>query len=212
MMNTNNDDSTVHFLPISDRKHPKSFPYERPNCRLPAYLKPLSDVATLITDVVFRKSPIYRFSGRMPLRAILREIGLALRAKRLPRSDHPYSTLATTRKVLGSTERGRRPSIFFMGVRYTSLRLARTPSLIGRKVILIVNKNNLQTISVFLENGQFFDALEPSSAIWRVPHSYEFRKQFLKRCRQAYGLKQVVLFYRPAMLPDKNKRRRHEDT
>lgn len=192
-MNTNNDHSTVHSLQISDRKHPKSFPHQGPNCRLPAYLKPLSDVATLITDVVFRKSSIYRFSGRMPLRAILREIGLALRGRRLPHSNHPYSTLATTRKVLGSTERGRRPFVVYMGVRYTSVRLAQPPSLIGRKVILSIHRNNLQTISVFLENGQFFDVLKPSSLKWRVPHSYEFRKQVLKkRCRQAYVPKEIL--------------------
>ncbi len=142
----------------------------------------------------------YPFSTRTLGRSALKRFVYEIRYGNFQKksSDRPKSTIAgagnlsTTRKVLGSTERGRRPFVVFMGVRYTGLYLAQTPSLIGRKVILSIHRNNLQTIAAFSENGQFFDVLEPSSPKWRVPHSYEFRKQVLKRCRQAYVPKEIL--------------------
>lgn len=147
-----------------------------------------------------RKSPVYGRGGRTPICENHREMCMALRAKDFQKnsSDRQKPTIAgtnnlsTTRKVLGSIERGRCPFVEFMGVRYTSVRLAQRPSLLGRKVILSIHRNNLQTISAFLENGQFFALLKPSSPKWRVPHSYEFRKQVLKRCRQAYFPKEIL--------------------
>lgn len=73
--------------------------------------------------------------------------------------------LSATRKVLGNRDLGQRGYIQLIRVRYSSVRLANTPSLIGTRVVLSVDRNNRQKISAFLESGQFFDCLEPTSSI-----------------------------------------------
>lgn len=113
--------------------------------------------------------------------------------------------LAATCTVRGNKELGRRAYVQFMGVRYSSVRLANTPSMIEHRIVLSVDKNNLQKITAYLENGQYFDCLEPLCPTWRVPHTYEFRRQFLRKCRKAHVPEEIFQVREALKQPNKVK-------
>lgn len=80
------------------------------------------------------------------------------------------------RTVRGNLEDGRRPHVEFEGVRYYNMVLSRSPGLIGQKLVLYVNRQDLRSIRAFLKNGNELGALTAQGFWGRTPHTLEMRK------------------------------------
>lgn len=68
--------------------------------------------------------------------------------------------------VRGDRSRGRRPYIDFRGLLYSSRQLRDRPELIGKKIILLIDPDDISILGARLENGQKLEPLE----MLRIPH------------------------------------------
>lgn len=87
--------------------------------------------------------------------------------------------IEVVRIVRGNLRRGRRPYIEFEGVRYQNDVLSRTPDLIGKKLTLIVNPDDVRSLVAYLPNGSEFGTLTATRPWGRTPHTLEIRKAIL---------------------------------
>ncbi|MCK9530579.1 MAG: hypothetical protein M0R77_08470 [Gammaproteobacteria bacterium] len=78
--------------------------------------------------------------------------------------------------VHGNPLHGRRPYIDYLYARYTNDILARMPELIGEKLILFVNPDDLRVILAYLPDGSELGYLRACGAWSRTPHSIETRR------------------------------------
>ncbi len=88
--------------------------------------------------------------------------------------------LSTQRVVLGNIKKGKRPYINYEGVRYYNDILSRTPSLIGKKLELLVNIEDLRSIKAYLSDGSEIGILRASGKWGTSPHSLKTRKEINK--------------------------------
>ncbi|MDP2381569.1 MAG: hypothetical protein Q8N00_02065 [Nitrospirota bacterium] len=101
----------------------------------------------------------------------------------LPRtlSEHLRSNLAllgvpALRTIQGSLKHGKCAYVEFEGVRYSNDVLRRSPDLIGQKLSLRIDLEDLRCITAFLASGQEFGVLTAHGLWGRTPHSLEARK------------------------------------
>jgi hypothetical protein len=131
-------------------------------------------------------------SGRTPLEAmrvgirdrhiLLRHLPQALRGNLcLLQSVHPA-------RVRGHVGRGDKPHISFYHVRYTSERLARTPELIGKRLRIYYDADDIRVLRAFLADGTEFGELKAGGLWSATPHSLDVRKRIFKakRLRQLH--------------------------
>ena len=88
--------------------------------------------------------------------------------------------LTVTRKVTGNVKNGHRPYIHYEHARYHNPVLARSPGLIGQRLHLTVNPDDIRVIQAALPDGS---ALGPLTAhgIWgRTPHSLAVRRAIFR--------------------------------
>lgn len=87
------------------------------------------------------------------------------------------ATRCPVRAYLG---KGVRPHINLYGARYTSDVLACSTGLIGKRLLVYVNADDLRSVRAFLPDGAELGILEAQGA-WRVmPHNLKLRQQILK--------------------------------
>lgn len=86
--------------------------------------------------------------------------------------------LILTATIRGGRESGRRPYIQLYGVRYTNPVLANTSGLIGKKLKLEVDENDLTYCKAYLSDGGEIGILSASSN-WQTKHDLKTRKIIL---------------------------------
>jgi putative transposase len=129
-------------------------------------------------------------SGRTPLEAMsaairghgsmLRHVPPALRANLCLLQDVHMA------HVRGNISRGEKAHISFYHVRYTSHRLVKTPYLIGKKLRIYYDADDLRVLRAFLPDGTQFGELQAGGLWSATPHSLDIRKRIFraKRLRQ----------------------------
>lgn len=100
------------------------------------------------------------------------------------RSDVKFFTYQVNREVKGSRTNGTRPYINFMGERYTSSLLAKNFSLIGEKLIIEVNIDDISVVKAYLNDGQELDYLKVKGPWSKDPHSLKTRKTINRLVRE----------------------------
>ncbi|MGB6310593.1 MAG: hypothetical protein WBF89_22650 [Steroidobacteraceae bacterium] len=126
-------------------------------------------------------------SGRTPLEAmrvgirdrpiLLRHLPQALRGNLcLLQRVHPA-------RVRGHVGRGDKPHISFYHVRYTSERLARAPELIGKRLRIYYDADDIRVLRAFLADGTEFSELTAGGLWSATPHSLEVRTRIFKAKR-----------------------------
>ena len=113
--------------------------------------------------------------GRPPVR--LRRVPEPLR-NRLEMLHDPAFCL-----VHGNVARGERPYISFMHVRYTSEQLARRSNLIGKRLRVYFDAQDLRTLRAFTEDGQSLQDLMASGPWRHEAHSLRLRQEVFKAKR-----------------------------
>ncbi len=93
------------------------------------------------------------------------------------RSEVAFLTLQDQRVIVGNIKKGKRPYINYEGVEYRNDILARSAELIGTKLDLLINVDDIRSIRAFLPNGSEFGTLTAVGKWGLIPHTLQVRKQ-----------------------------------
>ncbi|MCE5169692.1 hypothetical protein LQV63_10240 [Paenibacillus profundus] len=140
------------------------------------HLEELTDV--LISD--YNGTVNEGINNLTPLEVLRQRINRGLLPRVMPeeqRGETIFLSMKIQRKINGSVKDGRRPFIHFEGVDYRNDVLSRSPGLIGTKLDLLVNVDDLRVINTFLPDGSEFGALTGTGKWGITPHSLEMRRQ-----------------------------------
>lgn len=139
-----------------------------------------------LADVIiaeYNNTPHFGLSNITPLEALKQRIERGMHINVLPESKRDEFLFFTTkiqRVIRGDVNGGRRPFIHYEGVRYTNDILANSPYLIGKRITILINVDDIRFIKAFLEDGSELGTL---SAIgkWGIrAHSLRERKSINK--------------------------------
>ena len=83
------------------------------------------------------------------------------------------------RVVRGSVETGRHPYVQFEGATYSNEVLARSSSLIGEKLTLYANIEDVRILRAFLPDGSEFGYLAAKGQWGIIPHTLQLRKELI---------------------------------
>jgi hypothetical protein len=95
------------------------------------------------------------------------------------RSNMNLLNIEASRIVRGNIKKGRRPYIEFEGARYQNDVLARTPDLIGKRLAISINPEDLRSLVAYLPDGSELGILTAHGFWGRTPHTIEVRKAIL---------------------------------
>lgn len=95
------------------------------------------------------------------------------------RTNMDLLSIEVARTVRGNIKQGRRPYIEFEGVRYHNDILSRSPGLIGKRLTLMVNPDDVRSLLAYLPDGAEFGTLTAHRPWGRIPHTLEVRKAIL---------------------------------
>jgi hypothetical protein len=93
------------------------------------------------------------------------------------RSEVSFLSLHAQRKINGNLVEKRKPYIEYENVRYTNSILSRSYGLIGEKLDLIVNTDDIRIIRAFLPDGAELGTLKAMGKWGLTPHSLKIRKE-----------------------------------
>lgn len=96
------------------------------------------------------------------------------------RDDLQFLTLEVTRTIKGNIKEGRRPHINYENVKYTNDLLLRSGDLLGKKLTLVVNIEDLRFVKAYLPDGAEVGILEAAGYWGKVTHSLKIRKEIYK--------------------------------
>lgn len=139
----------------------------------------------ILTDVYFANHNVMPSEGkynRSPLEVISYYLaGSPPRClpRKLPQSNFDSAKTVACRVLLtvrGSREDGRRPYVQIDRVKYTSPVLADCPALIGRKLIVDIDEEDMRCVKAYLENGDELGFLTPNGPWGITKHSRRDRK------------------------------------
>ena len=152
---------------------------------------PLADLEQLIEAVLGSLNGTLHSSlgGRTPLQALEYFIrGLHTPVHHLPepmRRNLCLLQIAHPSRVGGSIAKGMRPSVSFHGVRYSSASFAERTDLIGQRVLVYYNPDDISTIRLFASDGGEIGVLRAGRPWDRVAHSLRMRRRIQKLIRDA---------------------------
>ena len=130
---------------------------------------------------------IHSAFGISPIQAMTQRIRFQEMYPRLleegKRSDINFFTITMPRVIRGSKEKGKRPHINFEGAEYTSTLMARNYSLVGTKINIVVNIDDVSVVQAFLPDGSELDFLRARGAWGKKPHSLRTRQVINKLVR-----------------------------
>ncbi|PTU78650.1 hypothetical protein DBO86_13050 [Pseudomonas indoloxydans] len=91
-------------------------------------------------------------------------------------SSQTTLTIKETPTVRGSIADGRRPYVQIDRVKYTNPTLARIAGLIGKKIVIEINEQDMRSVTAFLTSGESIGVLRAVGKWGRTPHNRQTRK------------------------------------
>jgi len=150
---------------------------------------PLPELEELVEAVLasLNATPHESLGGRSPLQALDYWVrGQSVPIRRLPepmRKDICLLQATHSSRVTGNVARGIRPHLSFFAVRYSSRRLSERVDLIGKRVLVYYNPDDIRTLRVFEEGGAEIGLLTAARPWSETAHSLRMRRQIIKLAR-----------------------------
>ncbi|WP_336077171.1 hypothetical protein [Paenibacillus sp. 203] len=135
-----------------------------------------------IVDVVisnYNGTPHGALFYNSPLEALEQRLKKGMKPRLLnesKRTEFLFTQVEQPRTIRGSISSGKRPYIEYMGVEYRNELLVKSAHLIGTKVNVHINVDDLRTIRVFLPDGSEFGELVAAGKWSLTPHTLQIRK------------------------------------
>lgn len=180
------EENGYHRLINTTGSNPKDIRRKKPEEAAIKYQISVEELEELTEALIanYNNTPHDGINGFTPLQCMRHRI---IDRKLLPRTIEEESrneviflTLHDQRTVKGSVKDGKRPFIYFEGVEYRSDILSNSPDLIGKKLDLFINIDDIRVIRAFLPDGSEFGSLAATGKWGVVPHSLQLRKQINK--------------------------------
>jgi len=143
------------------------------------HLEELTDV--LIAE--YNGSPHEGNNNLSPLEVFQQRVDRGMTILQLPeekRNEVAFFSLKVTRMVNGNEKSGRRPFVYYEGVRYTNEVLNRSPHLINKTLELLINTDDIRVIKAFLADGSELGSLTATGKWGITPHDLRTRKAINK--------------------------------
>lgn len=165
----------------------------------------------------YNGTPHSGLSGRTPIEAMTYFVrGKQQLLKWLVESRRKTLCLMQTARkctVRGYLETGTRPHINLFGVRYTSRTLAASTTLIGRKLLVYMNADDMRTVRAFLPDGAELGILNAHGEWGVTVHNLKLRREILKErgrsaVRQSEGNRPITDYVQAKLAQAKRKQRR----
>ncbi|MGE7023362.1 hypothetical protein [Solibacillus cecembensis] len=83
-------------------------------------------------------------------------------------------------KVQGNIHKGINPYIFYKYVRYSSEKLNNDKSMIGERLTLVIDEDNIQTIRAYKNDGTLYDTLTAKGFWGKIPNSVKIRQMIMQ--------------------------------
>ncbi|HBB89504.1 MAG TPA: hypothetical protein DC047_18015 [Blastocatellia bacterium] len=180
------EENGYHRIPSTTGSNPSDSRRQNPEKTAVALNITLEHLQEL-TDVMiaqYNAAPHSALGGRSPLeylRYFTDRDDFLLRT--VPERDrHNLSLLnfSTTRVVRGNVKKGTAPYVEYLGVRYRNEVLVKTPELIGVRLDLSVNPDDMRSLVAYLPDGSELGVLTAHGLWGRTPHTFEMREAILE--------------------------------
>lgn len=179
------EENGYHRLPSTTGSNPQDPRRNNPDEKAIKYCISVEHLEE-ITEILianYNLTPHEGISNFKPLEVMKQRIerGLYPRAMAAEQQrDVMFLSLTTQRVIKGSVYSGRRPYIYYEGVEYRNDVLSRSPDLVGKKLDLLVNVDDLRIIRAFLSDGSEFGLLTATGKWGIRPHTLQTRKEINK--------------------------------
>lgn len=179
------EENGFHRIPSTTGSNPKDTRRNNPEKQAIAYRISFSHIEELTEVLIanYNSTPHEGVNYLTPLEAMQQRIGRGMVVRQMPeekRNEVDFLTLRVQRDVKGDVKKGNRPYIQYENVKYRSEVLSHSPGLIGQKLSLYVNTEDLRFVKAFLTDGSEFGVLTAVGKWGVTPHSLELRKQVNK--------------------------------
>ncbi|MDF2904051.1 MAG: hypothetical protein K0S25_1689 [Bacillus sp. (in: firmicutes)] len=127
----------------------------------------------------YNGTPHSSLNNLSPLETLNMHLANGLMLRKLPETERNniiFFSKKETRKISGNSSSGRRPHIQYENVIYRNEVLERSPQLIGTKLTLLVNIDDLRVIQAFLPDGSSLGYLYATGKWSMQKHSLKIRK------------------------------------
>jgi len=180
------EENGYHRIPSTTGSNPSDPRRQRPEKTAVALNITLEHLQEL-TDVMiaqYNGTPHSSLGGRSPLeylRYFTDREDFSLRT--LPERERNNLSLLnfnTTRVARGNVKKGTAPYVEYMGVRYRNEVLVKTPELIGVRLDLSVDPDDLRLLVAYLPDGSELGVLTAHGFWGRTPHTFEMRDAILE--------------------------------
>jgi len=179
------EENGIHRLPSTTGSNPKDTRREEPEDNALRYQIRLDHFEQLIDVMIaqYNTTPHAGIGFRTPLEVLEYHAASGGTINHLPEDRRNETALLfekVVRTVRGNSAQGRRPYIEFEGVRYQNEVLDRSPHLIGKKLFLYVDADDLRCLQARLENGADFGVLTAHGFWGRTPHTLVMRRTIMR--------------------------------
>lgn len=134
---------------------------------------------------IYNTSPHSSLNNETPLECMHRRIkqdGMkpCIADAEMKKKIYELTNVTEIRIIRGNKKSGRRPYITFKGVEYRNDILSQSVGLIGKKLIIDVNPDDIRTIKGYFEDGTYIGLLTAVGEWGRRKHSLDTRKDAIK--------------------------------
>lgn len=179
------EENTYHRLPSTTGSNPKDPRRTNPEKKAIKFNISVQHLQEL-TEILlanYNVTPHENNSGFTPLAVMQQRIERGLYPRVMApekQNEIMFLSLQTQRTIKGSLKSGRRPYIYYEGVEYRNDVLSRSSDLVGKKLDILVNMDDLRNIRAFLPDGSEFGILTATGKWSITPHTLQTRKEINK--------------------------------
>ena len=176
------EESGYHRLPSTTGSNPADTRRNEPEAAALKYKISL-DALEDITDILianYNSTPHSGIGHRSPLEYLAYYLDyhkpIIRKVPEKERGVFNIHTITVQRVVRGNIAYGRRPFIYFEGVRYSNEVLSRSPDLIGKTLNITVNTDEIRSVKAFFMDGSELGILTALGLWGRTPHDLTTRR------------------------------------
>ena len=135
--------------------------------------------------VLYNNSPHSALDNQTPLECMQRRIEEAgmlpcIADANMKQKIYDLTNITEIKTIRGNQKQGRRPYITYKGVEYRNDILSQSMGLIGQKLIIEVNPDDISTLKGYFEDGTFLGLLTAVGEWGRRSHSLKTREEAMR--------------------------------
>lgn len=195
------EENGFHRLPTTTGSNIRDIRKENAEKNAIKYKVTYNDMEQLVEYFIalYNNAPHSSLNNESPLECMQRRINAGLCPHIASFSEkeniNNLTNIIEYKTIRGSEKNGKRPYITYQGVEYRNDILSQSMGLIGEKLIIEVNPENIRTIKAYFENGTELGLLVATGEWGRKAHSLKSRKEAKKLANQ--NKKKSDPFYAP---------------